>query len=177
MTLARGGPFTRLAAWHDAVTRAGAVIGAGALGLMVAAYVFEVVARYFLSAPTSWATESVNYLLCAMIFLLAPELTRQRKHIAITFILERMPIRTRTASDRTFAVIGCATCVAATLVSLDSNIQQYLENVVTQAAQPIPKWTVSAFITYGFANAALHFLRQAFARAPESSQAIVDRSA
>ena len=152
--------FQVLARVQDRVTLAGAWLGAAALGLIVSAYVLEVASRYFFSAPTDWATEAVNYLLCAMIFLLLPELTRRKAHIAITFLLEKLPAGVETVVEKCLAAIAMATCATAAVISLDANIVQYVEEIVTQAARPIPKWIVSAFITYGFAGAALYYMRE-----------------
>ena len=55
----------------------------------------EVVMRYLLNAPTSWAFE-LTILLCAICYLLSGGyVTAQRKHIAITALYDLMPPRVR----------------------------------------------------------------------------------
>src|SRR5262245_60395597 len=71
----------RLAAAHDALSRLGFYVAAGCLGVIVCSYCFEVVSRYFFNAPTVWAGPLVAYMLCALVFLAAPDLTRQNAHI------------------------------------------------------------------------------------------------
>jgi TRAP-type C4-dicarboxylate transport system permease small subunit len=56
---------------------------------------YEVVMRYLLNAPTSWAFE-LTILLCAICYLLSGGfVTAQRKHIAITALYDLMPPRIR----------------------------------------------------------------------------------
>lgn len=61
----------------------------------VAITAYEVVMRYLLNAPTSWAFE-LTILLCAICYLLSGGfVTEQRKHIAITAVYDLMPPRIR----------------------------------------------------------------------------------
>lgn len=61
----------------------------------VAITAYEVVMRYVLNAPTSWAFE-LTILLCAICYLLSGGfVTVQRKHIAITSVYDLMPARVR----------------------------------------------------------------------------------
>ena len=56
---------------------------------------YEVVMRYLLNAPTSWAFE-LTILLCAICYLLSGGfVTAQHKHIAITAVYDLMPPRIR----------------------------------------------------------------------------------
>jgi TRAP-type C4-dicarboxylate transport system permease small subunit len=61
----------------------------------VAITAYEVVMRYVLNAPTSWAFE-LTILLCAICYLVSGGyVTAQRKHIAITALYDLMPARVR----------------------------------------------------------------------------------
>jgi TRAP-type C4-dicarboxylate transport system permease small subunit len=61
----------------------------------VAITAYEVVMRYLLNAPTSWAFE-LTILLRAICYLLSGGfVTEQRKHIAITALYDLMPARIR----------------------------------------------------------------------------------
>ena len=83
----------RLAAAQDALTQASFVCAAVCLAGIVTAYCYEVVARYFFNAPTSWASAFVSYALCGIVFLATPELTRKNIHIVINVLTDRMPAR------------------------------------------------------------------------------------
>ena len=73
----RVAPIARLAAAHDALSRLGFDVAAGCLGVIVCSYCYEVVSRYFFNAPTIWAGPLVAYMLCALVFLAAPDITRK----------------------------------------------------------------------------------------------------
>jgi TRAP-type C4-dicarboxylate transport system permease small subunit len=61
----------------------------------VAITAYEVVMRYLLNAPTSWAFE-LTILLCAICYLVSGGyVTMQRKHIAITALHDVLPARVR----------------------------------------------------------------------------------
>ena len=49
-----------LAKAHDAVTHVGFIGAACCLAVIVCSYCYEVVARYFFSAPTEWASSLVS---------------------------------------------------------------------------------------------------------------------
>ena len=59
---------------------------AACLAAIVVAYCYEVVARYFFNAPTSWASALASNMRCAVVFLATPELTRKNIHIVINVL-------------------------------------------------------------------------------------------
>lgn len=152
----RGG----LAAAHDELTRlgfAGAMICL--LGIVVS-FSYEVIARYFFSAPTVWASPLVSYLVCAMIFLAAPELTRQRAHIVINLVLDRLSPARLAFAQRAIRLIAATACFFAAWFSADASWSQFQQGIETVSYWPVKKWIVSAVIPYGLASSGLHFLRQ-----------------
>src|SRR5688572_31891582 len=103
--------WRKLAALHDGLTTASFAAAAAVLAAIAFSFCYEVAARYFFSAPTSWANAFVSYLLCAAIFLAVPELTRRRAHVAITLLLDHaQPARARLL-NRLVRVCGAAACL------------------------------------------------------------------
>lgn len=148
-----------LRGFHDWVTDLGYYMSAAALAMIVVAYTYEVVARYFFAAPTGWANDSVSYLLCVGVFLAVPRLAREGGHVAITIVLERAPKGTRRPLVIFGGLLSFVACAVAAWISADENLRQMVQGTETLATHPIPKWWVSVFITYGFAWAAPYFLR------------------
>ena len=160
MNAASGSPFwRRLADWHDALTSASFAASAAVLAAIAFSFCYEVAARYFFSAPTSWANAFVSYLLCAAIFLAVPELTRRRAHVAINLLLDRAPPARVRALNRLIRVCGAAACLLATWISGNATLEQFNLGITTISAYPIPKWWVSIFIPYGMLSSGLYFLR------------------
>src|SRR5262245_52780387 len=155
--------WRKLAHLHDAITAASFAAAAAILAAIAISFCYEVAARYFFSAPTSWANAFVSYFLCATIFLAVPELTRRRAHIAINLLIERLSPGPALALNRLIRAAGAAACLLATWISANATIEQINLGIETISAYPVPKWWVSIFIPYGMLSAGLYFLRDLIA--------------
>ncbi|WP_349370404.1 TRAP transporter small permease [Salinarimonas sp.] len=155
----------RLGALHDASSRWLFALAGGALSAVVALYVFEVVMRYGFGAPTTWSGEAVQYALAVLIFCALPDVTRRGAHVAIDIVPESLPPKAALWLGRATTLIAAAACVAAGWVVAGEAMRQLERGVMTNAANPIPRWPITAVIALGFGSAALHFMRQAFGRA------------
>jgi len=165
-----------LARAHDALTDLGAQLSKVCLGIIVFAYCFEVVSRYFFNAPTWWADEAVSYALCLGIFLMLPYVTRAKGHVAVTFLVELMPARPARVTRWLIYFVCFVVCALAFWINLDENLRQIERDVQLMKVKSFPKYWISVFLTYGFGMSALHFLRMLDYRkftvapqAPESS--------
>jgi TRAP-type C4-dicarboxylate transport system permease small subunit len=154
--------MARLLNLHDAITRGGYQLAALIVLLIAGSFCYEVAARYFFDAPTSWANAVVSYLLCPVIFLAMPEQTRRHSHIAITIMVERANTSWRRIWRISIAAVAAATCFGVFWISAGETWTQYRDSVLTVAAYEIPKWWISIFITYGLLSSALYFLREMF---------------
>lgn len=169
---ARSG-FSRLAGVHDAITRLGFFCAAICLVAIVCSYTYEVGARYFISAPTTWAASLVSYLLCYLVFLAMPELTRQRVHIFISIVLDSMSERQATRFQHAAYVVAGLACLLAAAFCLDATIKQYASNISTVSEWRVAKWLVSAVIPYGLLSTGIYYLRHVASRSPyQSSEAM-----
>jgi TRAP-type C4-dicarboxylate transport system permease small subunit len=150
----------RLGDFHDRLTKAGFALATVFIGVIAASFVYEVVARYFFNAPTAWSYAVGEYVLCAAIFLSAPEQARRGAHISITLIAEKLdPERARRLRLCISLIAAAACCVAAWITGAET-LRQFEQDVTTLTSFPVPKWWISIFIFYGFLSSAIHFLRQ-----------------
>jgi TRAP-type C4-dicarboxylate transport system permease small subunit len=152
----------KLAGLHDAVTSASFAAAAAVLGAIAVSFCYEVAARYFFAAPTSWANAFVAYMLCAAIFLAVPELTRRRAHVAISLLLDRLPADRAALLSRVIWLAGVAACLLAAWFTGNATLDQFQNGIDTISAYPVPKWCVSIFIPYGMLSSGLYFLRHLF---------------
>lgn len=150
----------RLADFHDATSRWLFALAGGALCLAVALYVFEVVMRYGFGAPTTWSGEAVQYALAVLIFCALPDITRRNAHVAIDILPEMLPPRPRFWLGRVTALLAASACAIAGWIIAGEAARQFERGLMTNAANPIPRWWITAVIALGFASAALHFLRE-----------------
>ncbi len=145
---------------HDAITTIGFEVSKICLAVVVVSFSYEVVSRYFFSAPVWWANETVSYALCIGVFLAFPEVTRRHGHVAVTVVLDALPGRAKAAVESAIQAVGFVACMAVAWMSLDQNISQYMRDaMIIAAVHPIPKVYISAWVTFGFFSSALYFLR------------------
>lgn len=146
---------------HDAATKWSVTVAVVLLAGIVATYAIEVVLRYFFNSPTSWAGSAVAYLLCASIFLVLPELTRQRVHIFISVLPDLLSQRAATLLITGGYIAASVACVVAAWFCFDATHMQYATNIETLNEWRVPKWAVSVFLPYGLLSSGLYFLRHA----------------
>lgn len=150
----------RLGKIHDALTAISFAGGAACVGFIALAFWYEVVARYFLNAPTSWTHEVAAYLLCPLVFLSIPAMTQRGAHIAISYFMEAAPPSVRLPLGKAVLLGASLICLLAAWITGAETWRQYVRGVETIAAIPIPKWWVSMFIPFGLLNSGLYFVRQ-----------------
>lgn len=148
-----------LAAVHDGITRVGFFCAGICLGLIVITYCYEVVARYFFSSPTTWASSLVSYLLCYTVFLALPELSRQRVHIVISIVLDVMPSNFSKFLQRCAYGLAAAACLLAAAFSLDATWNQYARGIQTVNEWRVLKWPLSIAIPYGLFSTSIYYMR------------------
>ncbi len=148
-----------LARAHDGLTDVSFQFAKLCLGIIVFAYCYEVAARYFFNAPTWWADEAVSYSLCIGIFTMMPHVTREKGHVAVTLIVDLMSPRNARPVYWFIYLLSFLACAAAAWISLDENIRQVVKGVMLMKVEPLPKYWISTWITYGFASSALYYLR------------------
>jgi TRAP-type C4-dicarboxylate transport system permease small subunit len=151
--------FQKLANLHDAVTSLSFAAAALVLAAIAVSFCYEVAARYFFGAPTSWANAFVSYFLCAAIFLSIPELTRRRAHVAINLLNDQLGSKASLGLNRLIRAAGAAACLLAAWFTANTTLDQFGLGVDTISAYPVPKWLVSIFIPYGMLSSGLYFLR------------------
>jgi TRAP-type C4-dicarboxylate transport system permease small subunit len=151
---------------HDRITAIGFAGAALSVGLIVVAFWYEVVARYFLAAPTVWAYAVASYALCPMIFLAMPEMSRRGAHIAIEYLADALPERYRKALALTVTLAAAVVCLIVAWITGAETWRQYVQEIETVLAFPIPKWWVSIFVPYGLLSSAIYFLRRLFEAPP-----------
>lgn len=150
----------RLLALHDAITALAFVISGAALVVLLGAYLFEVVARYGFNAPTRWTSDLVQYMLCVCVALGLPQVTREGGHVAITSFLEKLAVTAQARAVRAIQAAGALVLGAVATAFVQVAWLQAAQGIETVAAFAIPKWWLSALVSFGMAVAALHLLRQ-----------------
>ena len=144
-----------------------AFFAAVAVGITAFIYVAEVVARYGLNSPINISSDVGSYMLCVCAFLAAPLISRQRGHIAVTVVLETLPPRVLGKVTRVLEFVSAVVLLVVGYFVLDLCIRQYHQGVLTSRANQIPRWWLTAVMTFGIFFSALNFLAPADAKSEE----------
>jgi TRAP-type C4-dicarboxylate transport system permease small subunit len=138
-----------------------AVIAAIAVGIAAVVYVAEVVARYGLNSPLNWSGDIGSYMLCAMVFLALPLITRQRGHIAVTVVLDTLPSPLARKATRVLELASAVVLLIVAFFVLDLCLRQYEQGVLTTMANQVPRWWLTAMMAFGIVLSALNFIAAA----------------
>ena len=150
-----------IARFHDGLTTAGAWLSAAGIAVITLSYCFEVVSRYLFNAPTSWVGAITVYLLLVCTMLMVPFVTRERAHVTITFLLERLGPRGARWLAAGCVVTSAVVCLLSVWFTGTETLRQYLAGTTMMDELLLtPKWVLSAFICYGLLSAGVYFLRQ-----------------
>lgn len=140
------------------------------LGLVVAvltaamtlAVVYEVVARYFFNRPTSWAVDFTEYALLYVTFLGAPWVLRERAHIRIEIVTERLGARTQLALAAFVGLLGAGVSAVLMWQGVEVAWEAYANGQAMLKAWRVPRWILIAPIAAGGLLLTVEFLRQAW---------------
>jgi TRAP-type C4-dicarboxylate transport system permease small subunit len=158
---------------HDAVTKIGFALAGACLVGIVIAYTYEVGARYFFNSPTTWASSLVSYLLCAIVFLAMPEVTRDRVHIFIGVFLDDMDPKAAAKVQLTTYVVAALACFFAAYFCFSTTLGQFKSGISTVNEWRIPKWALSVLIPYGLFSSGIYFVRQVLSKVPYKSAEVM----
>jgi C4-dicarboxylate transporter, DctQ subunit len=145
--------------FHDRITHMLFVVGVILIGLIGVLYVYEVGARYFFNAPTSWGNDTSSFMLSIATFLCIPQLVRDGGHVAVTIVFQYSSPNTSLWIARITAIAAAIICAAAAYMTFEEVSRQIANDILTNTTTAVPKWWITVFMPYGLANAALYFVR------------------
>lgn len=149
---------------HDAISLAGQWLGGLALAAIVVIYAYEILMRYFVGAPTIWASDFVSFLLLVSVFAVLPWLTREGGNVAVTLLPDYLPPGPGDKLLRAGFLVSAVACIWVAWIGLQETVLLHERNTMTLTTVRVPRWPMLAFITFGIFNAGLYFFRLAFRR-------------
>lgn len=144
-----------------------AVVAAAAVGITTSFYVAEVVARYGFRNPLNWANDVGSYMLCAAAFLSFPLITRHRRHVAVTVVFDLLPKSVRPKAGRILELVVALVLFTVAWFVLELCIKQYHQGVLTTQANQIPRWWLTAVISFSLLIGAINYLAPGEANADQ----------
>ena len=142
----RGGGAARPRSWFDRLIDALAVVAGALVVLLTALVVFDVAARSLRILTLPWSLEATEYMLYAVTFLGAPWVLRERGHIAIELVVERLPARGRAVAGVLAELAGAAICALLFYYACRVVWLSYASGVMVQKSFSFPEWVAYAGI-------------------------------
>ncbi|MEW4459944.1 TRAP transporter small permease [Labrenzia sp. ac12] len=162
--------FRTLLRLHDVIISIGYQLGSMALAVIVAIFAYEVVMRYFLGAPTKWASDSVSFLLLISVFLVIPHVTRIHGNVSVSIFLDVLDERKARILRRFGFLVGAGVCLWTAYIFFGETQRLYMRGTVTLTTIQFPKWILFSFVFLGMLNTGLSFLRMAFGQSFQGSK-------
>jgi TRAP-type C4-dicarboxylate transport system permease small subunit len=150
----------------DLLIDALAVIAAALLCALVVLILVDVAARYLRWFSLAWGLEATEYMLYAITFLGAPWVLRERGHIAIELVVERLPARPRRAAQRGADALGALVCALLLFFACRVLWRSYASGTMVHKSFVFPEWLVYAGMPPIFLILLALYLRSLARRAP-----------
>jgi TRAP-type C4-dicarboxylate transport system permease small subunit len=132
--------------WFDVLIDALAIVAGALIVLLTALVVVDVAARSLRVFTLPWSLEATEYMLYAVTFLGAPWVLRERGHIAIELVVERLPARGRAFVERLAEWAGAAVCAVLFFYACRVVWQSYASGIMVQKSFAFPEWVAYAGI-------------------------------
>ena len=150
-----------IAALYDRLIAALAMAAAILLGGLSLWVTYEVVMRYFFSAPTNWAVDLSEYALFWAVFLASPWVLRHDEHIKIDILVVRLRPRPRRWLGIVTSLVGAAVCAVMTWQAVLAEWDLNVRNVDFAREWVVQQYVVYAIVPIGFLLLTIEFLRRA----------------
>ena len=132
--------------WFDVLIDALAIVAGALIVLLTALVVVDVAARSLRVFTLPWSLEATEYMLYAVTFLGAPWVLRERGHIAIELVVERLPARGRAVAGVLAELAGAAICALLFIYACRVVWQSYASGIMVQKSFSFPEWVAYAGI-------------------------------
>jgi len=127
---------------------------------MIFSICYEVLMRYFLIRPSSWAVEITEYILLYITFLGAPWLLKQKGHVKVDVVLNMLNIRTQRILNLFTSLLGAIICLVLFWFGLLATVDHYVRKIPVIKSLEVPKFILLVVIPFGSLLLCLQFIRQ-----------------
>ncbi len=157
--LRRAGLIATLARSYDRLIAGLALLAAIIVVMIVVAIVMHV-GLHALDLPAPhWIGSATEYALLYMTLLAAPWLVRQRAHIVIPSLRQRLPTVLRRPSEQALYVVAVLVCLGLAYYGLALSLQALERGDLDIRSFDMPRWLIYAPMALGFLLVAIEFAR------------------
>jgi TRAP-type C4-dicarboxylate transport system permease small subunit len=144
--------------WIGRIVGGGGALGYLGMGFMVVSITYDVILRYFFAAPTNWALEVNTFLLVFLCVIPAADVLKAGVQIRITFLTERLPLRTKERLDILRAIAGVLFCAVMAWKGAVMALHAWQHNDRMSTSLGTPMVIPYLFLPIGFALLGLQYL-------------------
>lgn len=144
---------------HDSITRLFFLLSMVAVTYLTLVLAWEVVARYWLNVPSSWAPDTASLSFALATFLAAPMLAWKHGHANMDMVVKALPPAGARWLERFTMLLATVVCFVGVWFGWLELMRLYKRGVMMIAVTPIPKWWLMTGIVYALASCGLYFLR------------------
>ena len=147
--------ITVLRRFLEPVCRASSILAAACVGITAFVFVAEIIGRYGFSSPLNWSGDMGRYLLCIAVFLALPDISRSRRHVSVSVVVDFLPAGARKAHIRLIEIITALVLVAMAWFASGVAVDQFDQGVLTPLANQIPRWWLTSVMCFGLGLSAV----------------------
>lgn len=119
------------------------------MGSMAIAVFYDVVARYVFNSPTIWANEVATYFMQFIVFFTMGFLHLGRKHLRVTFFIERMEGSTRKVIETITDVLIIPYALVLCIYGYNLAEHAFVLGMTSPSLLAVPLWLPYSFIAAG----------------------------
>lgn len=134
---------------YDGVIRAMFVLGGAILVAVTVGVCVQVASRYFFNSPLGWVVELSSYGLLFITFLVAPQVLKEDRHVAVDFVLGFFGPRGRAALNLLTAAASAVVCLVLTWFGIRVTWDAFQTHNFTPTMLELPKGAILAIIFIG----------------------------
>jgi TRAP-type C4-dicarboxylate transport system permease small subunit len=108
--------------------------------IMMAVLLREIVGRYFFNAPSGWANEVNEYLLCFLTMLGGGYCVLTDAHIRVDILWQRFGFKTQSAVELATAIFPIAFLGIITWIGSVDSFEALVENKRSMSIMAMPLW-------------------------------------
>ncbi len=114
-----------------------------------------------LSHPIIWSGEIVEYLMLWLLFLGTAWVLKNRRHVRVELIVDRMPRKNQAIVALVTSIIAAVACLTVAFFSAKIVVHHFqIGYLISRVLMP-PSWIVMIIIPIGLIPLTVEFLRQA----------------
>ena len=145
--------------WIDKIFDSMRWISSALFAFAMMAVCVEVIMRYFFNRPIAWILEICEYILLYMTFLVAAWVLREKSHIRVDIVMNRLNTRLQTFINMIASIISAIVCFTIVYFSALLTWDYFIRHIPSMEYLKLPAFLIIMIIPFGSLLFAIQFIR------------------